>query len=377
MEKAQQLIDLAYSRAKIDKPDYKSSISESDAETIGWFLDAVDDPEKKRQILGRSSMEKWVELGSAEKWISWLKSQFDKADQDAKEALKKELARKEPHGSESHEGKWRLTVRFYSNSHTIKPSELHHWNEGIDLIHLSAAKNKDELDAKFTLPKSIQMSALWDAGWTMAKQFIVALNIGSLGYWWWYVPEHIDRYYTKIEDLESDVTPRILRNPKLAINWGKGMKMEKAEWSRVSLALAMILRTPRTDVHQAPYHHYMIALALMGKSDIHLQFEANIYHEFYLSLKSSLKSSGEWDGKSQYGPSFMQVLSELFPSVEDGEKYLTLGEKLEADNTQTKDITLSEVGVMKLICDRHFLAMYQKQSRELAAKEKTQAQKSN
>ena len=62
------------------------------ARSIGreqWFLDAVEDPERRRYyyLFSGPSMAKLVKLKDARAWARWLKEQFTDADRRAQSAV--------------------------------------------------------------------------------------------------------------------------------------------------------------------------------------------------------------------------------------------------------------------------------------------------
>jgi hypothetical protein len=52
-----------------------------------WFLDAVEDPERRRYFFSGPSMAKLVKLKDARAWARWLKEQFTDADRRAQSAV--------------------------------------------------------------------------------------------------------------------------------------------------------------------------------------------------------------------------------------------------------------------------------------------------
>jgi hypothetical protein len=38
---------------------------------------------------------------------------------------------------------------------------------------------------EFILGDNIPIEALWFFGWGVARHFVAALNIGTMGFWWW------------------------------------------------------------------------------------------------------------------------------------------------------------------------------------------------
>jgi len=126
---AQNLIDLATSRLEMEKLHKFGEIDDSRFETLNWFIKATSDQEKRNLIFGNKSMDKLVELQSTRKWVDWLKQEFDKAEKEGQDAIRQELQRKPPKDSEKLQEKWKVKIRLFTNSHSIRPKPLNKWNE--------------------------------------------------------------------------------------------------------------------------------------------------------------------------------------------------------------------------------------------------------
>jgi hypothetical protein len=91
-------------------------------------------------------------------------------------------------------------------------------------------KTMDKMGAfqpiEFILRDNVPVEALWFFGWGLARHFVVALNIGTMGFWWWRMPEQISRYYESIEDLETHRPIAVERRPSLKIDWGVSAKLQ-------------------------------------------------------------------------------------------------------------------------------------------------------
>jgi len=354
---ARRLVSLATSRLELDKCYELKALSEEEQDNLSWFLTVTDESDKRRLILGPPSMEKLAELGSPRKWMAWLREQFEEAEAEGRAHLERELRRAQPSCEEARSVKWKLKVRFYTNSHSIRPKPLNWWNKGVGWIKLRpVGKRKNELIVEFRLPKSVPLQALWWTGWGAVRRFIVALNVGSMGYFWWYVPRQISRFYETLTDTETNTDVVVERSPILALDWQRGVLSEQ-ELRHTALCLGLLPGPQDSETHE-PFDHYLTGLALLGKNDIHLQLEANAYEQFYRSLKSGMKLYQDWDGVGPFGPAFDAVIQTVLPDFEDTTKYLELCRQFELGRPKPTKITLTEVGVMKLLCDAYFLRTF-------------------
>lgn len=357
---AQNLIDLATSRLEMEKLHEFGEIDNGRLETLNWFIEATSDQEKRTLIFGSKSMDKLVELQSTRKWVDWLKQEFDNAEKEALYAMQQELQRRHPKGKEKFQEKWKVKIRLFTNSHSIRPKPLNKWNELGSWIRLyPVGGKKNQLLMEFTLPKSIPVNSLWWAAWGVARRFVVALNIGTMGCFWWYIPEQISKYYEKITDLENkDMEVRIKRNPELKLDW-KHDAMTDVNLQNAALCFGMLPSDNESELGKS-MGAYITGLGFLNKSDIHLQFEANSYEFFYKALKYGTKHFREWESKTSFTDCFEKILQSHKIDLNEIDNHIKISKQLETGRPAFKDITLtlSEVGMMKIICDAYFLIKF-------------------
>lgn len=365
-EETRNLISLATARLGIEKTQGPRALDQKGQEVFSWFLTATKDPEKRNLIFGKKSMERLAELGGTRQWMEWLKQEFEKAEREARALAEAELRRTEPAASEAAKEKWKLRIRIYTNSHSIRPRPLHDWNKDITWIKLLPVNNKkNEILVEFILPKNIPVHALWWAGWGIARKFVVSMNIGSLGYFWWYVPQQISRFYEGLKDLEAEANVVVERSPILKLDWKRDALTER-DLSNVKLCFAMI-PSPGGEGGHEPFDHYITGLAFLSKTDIHMQLEANAYEAFYKALKTAMRVYRDWDGSASFSQVFHAVMKDLIPEQTDRQRFIDLGEQFEKKPVAVSQaITLSETGGIKILCDAYFLRTFRRLADERA-----------
>lgn len=360
-KEAENLISLATSRLELAKLAKPAKLSTEQQETMSWFLRATEDQEKRKYVFSQVSMEKLVELGNPLDWAEWLHSQFELSEAQARALAEQELRRTEPHEAEANKPKWKIRFRLCSDSHSIRPKLLSQWNSQVPLLQLFPGdNNKRKILVELTLPMSVPVQALWWAGWAYAQRFVVALNIGTMGFFWWYLPTQTSRYYERILDLESNSDLLLERNPILKVNWGN-RAMSEQDLNRIALCFAMFPGPDQAKMH-TPFNHYATALSFLSKNDIHTQFEPTIYGHFYQALKTGMKQYGDWDASG----SFAEALKDktrpfLPPDVEhqgiEGktlDQYVEIGEQLESRQSQNQAISLTDAAAVKILADLYF-----------------------
>src|SRR5262249_634470 len=147
---------------------------------------------------------KLAALGRMRDWMVWLKEQFDRAEAEGREHLQRELARGAPDRKEPGQDKWQVAIRLYSPAQSVRSSAIKSWNERPTWIKLSAVHgDKQAVEVEFTLAEIVPMEQVGIASYRAARLFVVAMNIGSTGFWWWERPDQTGKFYQRITDLEA------------------------------------------------------------------------------------------------------------------------------------------------------------------------------
>ena len=364
------MISMVEARLRMEENTELRELTPEDHELIGWFAQVSTDPEKRRYVFGHESLNKLAELKESKPWFLWLRGQLDSFDRESRDFVARELNRQRPTGDERSLPKWRVRIRLRSLSHSIRQKPLNEWNQRVDHIKLSRGDKKTLL-ADFTLPRNISLDQLWWVGWGYARAFATALNIATMGFFWFTVPEAISRYYDSIEDLESRKQVVVERVPRLAIDFGH-MTLDSSTLMSTALVFAFLPRPDERSMH-GPFDHYLTALAFMGKNDVHMQVEVNAFMEFFLAFRTACVQYGGWNGAGEFRESAKQILESLIPAENVGDNttlgLLDLATEIERTRVPTKPVTLSEVIGMKLVSDAYFLSVFNQKARERARME--------
>jgi AbiV family abortive infection protein len=322
-------------------------------EVLAWLVDAVDDEEKKPLIFGSASLAKRKELGNSFEWARWLKQQFDDARKQSDEFLARELARNPQASTEPWKPKWRVTVTLQSGSHTIRKNAFDIWNQHSKYLKLALDHNrreKDQLIAEIELPEIVGGGQVWYAGWEMAQTLILALNIGSLGLFWWEVPEKRTEYYKKIVDLETNSELKISIHPAPIVDFGH-QAFTQETMHHVIRAYAA-LHTDRGTTWNETLKLYLDGLRIAAKTDIHLHGEASAFGMFARAFGAFLRDI-ERRGRSVHD-AFEDLLGKLGMPEKDPERarrLLSLIVSAQDEAFRGSGIHLRDAMDMKLLLD--------------------------
>lgn len=345
-------VDLANARVQLEKAKGEFDATSTLDQEQTWFVKYSSDLSNRNFVFGRGSMEKLRDLGP-KKWVSWLKEKDDAAQREVGELLKKGPAAKE-----AAKIKWEFKIRLLSDSHTINKSRLRWWNDNVTTMKILPVQNvKNELDVKITLFDTIPLQGVYFTGLAASHRILVAMNIGSQGFFWWKGPRQLDSFFEgNVVDLESRSAIKIGRSPVLKVDWQKETLNEQ-ELKNIALCASML--PLHGDPRQSIFDHYLTGLGFLGKTDIHIQLHLNAFHEFYKSVKKGLLGY-----RGVVNDSLLQELGSLFKQSftddDSAKRYIEWGENLE-NNILPKEITLSETAVMKVIADVFFLRIFREQ----------------
>jgi AbiV family abortive infection protein len=367
-KQANQLVDLARTRLNLSNLEQMSELDDERKSLLQWFSRMVWDEEQARRLFTKASLSKLIEFSNFPDWINWLKADSEKADQEAKEILSKELQRTEPQDEARGKPKWKVKIRFFTTSHSVRQPELNWVNQMGDLIRLDRGKDSKELFLTMALPSAIPLQGLWHVGWLESRRFVVALNIGSLGYFWWQIPTDVSKYHVKMFDLETNYEVKVERVPRLTLDWGNRV-LDQTALLQTLLSYRFLPRGTET-AEPSLLVNYLNGLAFLGKNDIHLRMESSALVSFYQAFRIALQHYKDWDGESDFGVSCTAMFAHEFPDMADWVEILDLAKCIQNTTPPPKEITLTHAIGMKLYCDSYIL----KKLKSLADQERNNAE---
>jgi AbiV family abortive infection protein len=352
------LMDLVESRLAME-PHFNGDAEPEpeDVAVLQWLSGVTDDTERRGFIFSSASFDKLEEFGNLLEWARWLKAEVERTERDAIAKLNQELQRKEPEKAEALEEKWQIKIRLFSQSHSLRPKILTEWNKHVTWIKLHLAnKKKGEFIAEFRLPKYVPIQGLWYVALGFANTLVAALNIGTGGLFWWYIPQHTGQFAESIVDLESQMSAGIRRTPELKIAWPNAA-LDLHLLNRIIFCFTMMPKPDERDKHE-PFNHYLTGMALMAKTDVFLQFEVQSYGAFLSALDTGTVVYGKRTAADNFEDSLAIALKEIIGSEEFINKHVSLAKAYKSRSLAQGQITLSEVAEMKLICDAFFFHMF-------------------
>lgn len=296
-QRAKGIIAAAEARLNIERLKQFRAMDKEEQELMHWFFAATEDPRLKPMIFSKGSLDKQAEFGDDfGAWMKWLRDTFAEADRKSMELTNLEMNRVPAQGEAGWEDKFEIKIRLKSWSHSIRQNQFKEWNAGIEKLKLASGSDRNELIVTLLVPKRVATQDLWNMGWQNAYVFVAALNIATMGFFWWYTPEYISRYFEKIRDIEHESEIIVDRTPMLKIGW-PNQALKAPDLNNVSIVYSFIAQANQQQFEST--HRYFRTLGLMAKNDIFYQFEPNILIELTSALKEAMQAYGDWDGQPE------------------------------------------------------------------------------
>jgi AbiV family abortive infection protein len=310
---ATSILNLARSRLELESA-IGSPVIDDKNEDLTWFLDTINAEQGAKRIFSKPFIDKHEELkGDVRAWMAWVRTEFARIAAEEQEQLQRELARL-PTTPDGGKHKWTIRIRLHTPSHSIRPKVLNIWNDNVGWAKLIAVSNKKgELLLEMKLSDTFSISSIYDVGLSASKLCIAALNIGSLGFFWYELPRQTSRYYENIRDVDApNMDVSVAKAPDLLGDWKQGALSEKNLRHAIE-CLAAFGSMP--DNEAAPvFGPYLKGLLLLSKSDIHLFSLDQARDAFVESLRCACKHFGDWDGiDGNFFSSLHQIFAEIIP----------------------------------------------------------------
>jgi AbiV family abortive infection protein len=197
-EGAMNIIAAVKARPNMERLKEFRAMGKEEQDLMHWFFAAMDDPHLKPMMFSKGSLDKQAEFGDDfGAWMKWLRDTFAEADRQSMELTNLEMKGKLAEGAEGWENKFEMKIRLRSWSHSIRQNQFREWNAGIEKIKIKSGSDRNEIVLTLFVPKKVVLRDLWNMGWQNTYILVTALNIGTMGFFWWYTPEYISRYFEK------------------------------------------------------------------------------------------------------------------------------------------------------------------------------------
>lgn len=286
-EAANDLITLADDRLRRMGASTSEEIPPEQMRLVEWFLDATEHSERQQAIFSTKSRDKLAELkGDTHQWILWLKQWVEDSEKEAQETLQRELARQRSTDATAQE-RYELTLRLYTFTHSIRGKLLAPFGKGTWINLQPIANQKDQLLVKMKLTDRVALGDVFDAGMNLANMVVASINIGSLGYFFYFLPPQPNQYHTKSIDLVTKKEFEMLRPNPLRPDYERVREvLDEGCLSRTGIALGVI--GSLGDTEREFLGRYVEGLVWLSKSDVHLDLSHFALSSFYRAFEAAI-----------------------------------------------------------------------------------------
>lgn len=366
-EDAKALIEMAEMRLAMQREREPAELAEDEKADLTWFRAARYDAQTKDFIVSGGSMTKLAELKNLRAWMKWLHETVKERDAKLLALGEAEINRQLVEGDMSRP-KWKFRIRLKTNSHLIKPKAISAWNRLSTAIKWTFVdkKTKDELIVEFELPKSVLASQLYDVGLQFAYRFVVALNIGSQGFFWFDVPLQTERFAESIEDVETGALMQVGRVPVGHVERNI-TPLSETDVNRSALAFGLM---PHDGEAVNSYRQYLAGMVFLAKTDVHAQFQAQAFHAFGSAMRFGMRAYGDWDGKGPFPEAANTFLNPYLVGADDFIAEVDeLMRQFIPDKT-TPAVNIDQAAKMKILVDYYFVLALEREARRRAESSK-------
>lgn len=321
-----------------------------------WLLRAFDDPDKRRRILTKESIENLKSLNDVGAWIRQMKANIEREDAEMGALAEKEINRSQDSLGNGEKDRWRVHLKIRTTSNSIRQKPLKKWNEETTWIKLrpqQGAFAKEELLIELTLGDNVHVGSLLPLVRHIAFHFIAAINMATSGFWWWPPAPNRERIYDKIQDLENK--DKVLELVDPSFNFVT-RRRELTDVHMQNLTLCLAALPGPSDQHRAPaYMRYVGGLNFMAINSVHWRCEDQAFGNFLESLRLLMIEAKYVDKRESIDFAASRLLGEKYPDL-DPPQHEAFVQLIRAFDRReiTPVVKLADVYLIKLMCETIF-----------------------
>ena len=159
-------------------------------------------------------------------------------------------------------------------------------------------------------------------------------------------------YYESVEDAETKGRIEIKRNPSLRVDWGGNRVLSEEDMRRTARCFVSFPLLER-DKHK-PYDYYTAGLTFLSINDVHWQCEVQAFGNFFESLRAMMEKFGDLQAGEPFLPALRKVIAEMIPELSNTEKFPDIIVAFDKNDLSGVTVTLSEVAMIKILCDTYY-----------------------
>ena len=244
--------------------------------------------------------------------------------------------------------RWYVEAPVYCYSNVITDEAVEAWNEMANGIKLKKITER-KIEVQFVLPELTNGNNLFIKATMLAISFVVSLNVGTFGHFWWAPPAWPFRF-TKLFDFKNKINVQI-----------KIQKQDDKQWSHKALTKQDMTRVAQvfsaiTPLDETYFRLYSIGATLLETENRDFNFYTEVFSNFYRLIERFVKVEILKRKKGDLNLKIIKkVLSSLsidqdIVNVLDGLTQVRSRDAMHAYGIE-KEITFEEAGKCKILCD--------------------------
>lgn len=291
-------------------------------------------------------------LNDPQEWTRAIKVEIEENAKKLEALAKSELGGGPPSLSDQayYKDRWKIFVKFETQSHSIRPSALKEWNaktQWLKLFPQQGAKKKEQLLVEMTFRNDVPASILWRLGFTVSLRFLVAINLATSGFWWWPLSPYRHKFYDKIQDINNGLGVELIDE---GLSVFKGPRQPLTEVHLRSLLLCLTaLPEPGNSSEGQAYVHYLGGLTFISLNCIQWRCEGQAFWQFLSSFKLLIAKADYVLPQESIESAIRRYLVEKFPDLDRPDQFMAL--VIQSDGPTGPGAKLADVFLMKLLCE--------------------------
>ena len=355
-EQATALVNLADLLVRNGEEQKPREVSQEEIDLQAWFLNATDDPERRKRIFTSQSLDRLRELNDVVAWTKETKAAIVSEEESLKVFAERELQRTPTTDASSRKDRWKIRIRIETSSNSIRPIFLKEWNDNVTWIKLfpvQGAHKKDHLLVEFTLGDDAPIQALWPLGFTLSLRLIIALNFATSGFWWWRQAPNSIKYYESITDLESKHGVEL--EPQDFGVFHRRVALTEVHAKTLVTCMTALPDDPHDPVRGKSYAAYLGGLNFLALNCVTWRNEQWAFGQFLQAFKGLMVEANYIQPNEFTSCAIGRFLDDKYPSLDrpDHKDLVDLSSAVEAGSSNPT-VKLADVYLMKLLCEGIF-----------------------
>lgn len=359
LDHATSLLNLAKARLALETQGKRDDQFEGN-DDLEWFLATASDDFAKKRLFSQLFIAKREDLrGNTRAWVRWARDEFARIKEEEQKYLQQELSREASEFGDR-KPKWLMKVRVQTPSHSLRQKVLNTWNDRIDSVKLRATGDKPPaLLLEMKIHDGVTIDRLFDVGLAWSKRYIVMLNIGTAGFFWYELSGQAEVYYESIKDLESDLVPHVVSARGLSREWseealGVGKRQRVAlEEAHINNAIKCLAVFGSMDDENAEpiFGPYLHGLTLLSKTDLHLSVAKEARDAFLKVLRSAMIHFGDLKAEdTDLLPNLHRAMESVIPEEPyRNQLFESLGKDLDRNEMLSGAVSAKRVADLYLV----------------------------